>query len=80
MIIDMRAIDEKLRQFEFDCPTILDLWSQLSQEIEDEYDTRVDNMVDWCKENCKGRSMYMQNLKFIFELKSDAMAFKLMWG
>lgn len=35
-------------------------------------------LYDWCDKNCKG---YFQqdNYMFLFELESDAMAFKLRW-
>lgn len=78
MILDMREIDEKLRQFEYDCPHEIDLWDKY-EETEDVWPLE-DKMVTWCKENLKGRSMYCQNWRFIFADENDAAAFKLVWG
>ena len=78
MILDRRAVDEKLRQFEFDCEYELDLYGQPNfDDIDDEYHPRVDEMIKWCRENCKGRSMYKQDLQFRFQLEEDVVAFKL---
>jgi len=78
MIIDMRAISEKLRQFEFDCPHKIDLWEKY-EEVENPWSLE-DKMIAWCKENIKDRCMYRHNWVFIFASEQDAAAFKLTWS
>lgn len=81
MILDMRAVDEKLRQFEFKCEHRIDLWDRYEAAIHsDEYIPIEDNMVRWIRENINGHSIYSHNFIFRFEKQEDLVAFKLMWG
>ena len=43
---------------------------------------KVKEMDDWCQENCSGfyhYDMLVVNIRWIFVLEEDAMAFKLRW-
>ena len=81
MIIDMRAVDEKLRQFEFTCEHRIDLWDKYEHETHsDKYETTETKMIRWLRENINGHAMYNHNFVFRFEKQEDLVAFKLMWG
>ena len=76
MILDMRAVNEKIRQFGFKCEHVIDLWDKYSEECEE----IEDDMVEWVKENASGHAMYHHNFRWGFERQEDLIAFKLMWS
>jgi len=81
MIIDKRAVDRKLSDFEYTCQHEINMWTKYSNyETDEECVELEDAMIKWIKENIKGRAMYHHNFVFGFEKQEDLVAFKLMWG
>ena len=77
----MRAVDGKLRDFEYKCEHEIDLWDKYqSCDTSEECEELENNMTEWVKENAAGHAMYHHNFRWGFEKQEDLIACKLMWG
>ena len=69
---------EKTRQFELNCPIIIELWDKYEER--DDVAELEDEMIDWIMFNTKDQVYCGGDMLFGFKLESDAELFKLTWG